>query len=330
MKAAYIDALGDKASIQYGDLPDPVPGPGHVLVKVEATAVNTVDTFVRSGRWPTEVSFPLVMGRDLVGTVAAVGASVTELEPGDRVWTNSAGYRGRAGATAELVPVARDRLYELPADADPVSFIAAVHPGATAHGALAGRARLQPGECAAIVGANGSVGMCMIQMAACRGAEAIAVIRDERAGDRLKALGASRIVIAEADDAPRAAAEAAGNGVDVFVDTTRHVDLSAVPERLNPRGRILLVASEGRLEADLWQFYTSELQLLGFIMSAMTVTELAAAAEWINATYRSRPLSVSVGRVLSFGQTGKAHALLESGRLPRMADGTVGRLVLTP
>jgi NADPH:quinone reductase-like Zn-dependent oxidoreductase len=330
VKSAYIDALGDAASIRYGDLPDPVAGPDQVLVRVEAVAVNNVDTFVRSGRWPTEVHFPLAIGRDLVGTVAAVGASVTGLEPGQRVWTNSAGYGGRAGATAELVAVEHGRLYELPDEADSVEFVAAVHPGATAHGALVGRARLQADECVAVIGANGSVGMCMVEMAASQGAEAIAVIRDELAGDRLRALGAAHIVIAHAADAPRAAAGAASSGVDVFVDTTRHVDITAVPGQLNPRGRIVLVASQGRLELDLWRFYTNEIQLLGFIMSAMTPAELAAAAEWINATYRSRPLSVSVGQVLGFENAAEAHAVLESGRLPRMADGTVGRLVLRP
>jgi NADPH:quinone reductase-like Zn-dependent oxidoreductase len=330
VKSAYIDALGDAASIRCGELPDPIAGPDQVLVRVDAVAVNNVDTFVRSGRWPTEVGFPLAMGRDLVGTVAAVGTSVTDLEPGQRVWTNSAGYGGRAGATAELVPVDRDRLYELPAQADPVSFVAAVHPGASAHGALVGRARLRAGECMAVVGANGSVGMCMVQVAARLGAEAIAVIRDERASDRLRALGAPNVVIAQASDAPHAAAEAASSGIDVFVDTTRHVDLTAVPERLSPRGRIVLVAAQGRMEVDLWQFYTNEIQLLGFIMSAMTRSELAAAAEWINGTYRSRPLSVSVSRVLGFEDAGEAHAMLESGQLPRMNDGTVGRLVLRP
>jgi len=70
VKAAYIEALGDAESIRYGQLPDPNPGPGQVLVRVQAVAVDSVDTFLRSGRWRTEVSFPLALGRDLVGRVA--------------------------------------------------------------------------------------------------------------------------------------------------------------------------------------------------------------------------------------------------------------------
>jgi NADPH:quinone reductase len=80
--------------------------------------------------------------------------------PGERVWTNSAGYGGRPGATAELVAVARERSYRLPAGGDPEAFVASVHPGATAYGALLHRARLAAGESLAVVGANGAVGMC--------------------------------------------------------------------------------------------------------------------------------------------------------------------------
>ena len=102
--AAYIEQLGKISEIRYGELPDAEPGAGAVLVRVEAVGVDSVDTFLRSGRWPTQVSFPLALGRDLVGSVVSVGSGVTEFRPGERVWTNSAGYGGRPGAAAELVP----------------------------------------------------------------------------------------------------------------------------------------------------------------------------------------------------------------------------------
>lgn len=330
MRAAYIEALGPPEAIRVGELPDPVAGTGQVLVRVEAVAVDYVDTFLRSGRWRTETTFPLAVGRDLVGRVAAVGPGVDDVAPGERVWTNSAGFGGRPGATAELVPVGRDRLYRLPAGAEPVAFVAAVHPGATAHGALLGRARLQRGETVAVIGANGAVGMCLVQVAAAAGAEVVAVVRHEDAGPRLRELGAGHVVVAGAAEAPEAAARAAGRGLDVVVDTTRHVDVGALPERLAARGRIVLVAGQGRADVDLWTFYVRESQLLGFVMSEMTVPELAAAAEWINGSHPQRPLTVSVGRVLDLADTARAHAVVESGRLPHLPDGTVGRLVIRP
>jgi NADPH:quinone reductase-like Zn-dependent oxidoreductase len=330
MKAAYVSALGDADSIRYGELPDPVPLPAQARVRVLAVAVNAVDTFVRSGRWPTAVSFPLVVGRDLVGTIDAVGPGVQRLAPGQLVWTNSAGYDGRPGATAELVAVDQDRLYPLPPDADPVSFVAAAHPGATAHGALIHRARLQAGECVAVAGANGAVGMCLIQTAAAQRAEVIAVIRDPRSADRLRALGATHIVVADAGHAPDAVAEAAGGGIDVFIDASGHIDPADVIEQLNPRGRIILIAGRGRTNLDRWRLYTREAQLLGFIMSAMTASELAAAAHWINHRPADRRLSVSIGSVLRFPDAARAHSMIENSKLPRMPDGTVGRVVLQP
>jgi NADPH:quinone reductase-like Zn-dependent oxidoreductase len=118
--------------------------------------------------------------------------------------------------------------------------------------------------------------------------------------------------------------------VDVLVDTTGHVDLATVPDQLKSRGQILLITGQGRLNLDLWRFYTREIQLLGFVMSGMTVAELAAAAEWITTRHAEQPLSVSVGQVMNFSDAAHAHALLESGPLPHLDDGTVGRVVLTP
>jgi NADPH:quinone reductase-like Zn-dependent oxidoreductase len=331
MKAAYVEDFCDVSGIRYGDLPDPAPAAGEVLVRVEAVAVDRVDTFVRSGAWRTPVTFPLVLGRDLVGTIAATGPSVGGLTVGDRVWTNSAGYGGRPGATAGLAVVQRDRLYRLPEGADPVAFVAAVHPGATAHGVLAGLTRLQPGETLAVLGGNGAVGMCLVQVAAALGARVIAVVRDKRAARVLSGLGARVVVSQDADAALAAACAQAPDGVDVVVDASGRAALGQAPELLNVRGRIVLIAGDSRrVELEPWRFYTRELQLLGFIMSGMTAAELTAAADWINGRPAASPLTVSVGRVLGFADAALAHATVENGELPRMADGTVGRLVLRP
>jgi NADPH:quinone reductase-like Zn-dependent oxidoreductase len=342
MRAAYIAGFGGPEVIRYGELPDPEPGPRQVLVRTEAVAVDNVDTFVRSGAWPTPVEFPLAIGRDLAGTVAAVGPEVTEFAPGDRVWTNSAGYDGRPGATAELAVVAQERLYRRPDGADPVPFVAAVHPGATAYGVLIRRARLRPGETVAVTGANGAVGMCLVQVAAAAGAHVVAVVRQHGSPEdaaptarRLQDLGASQVVVVDTiDQAPVAAQGVAardGGGIDVLVDATGRLAASEAARHLNPRGRVVLIAGrDRRIELDQWSFYTRELQLLGFIMSAMTVGELAAAAAWINHQHSVRPLEVSVGEVLPFSSAAHAHTLTERGDLPRLPDHTVGRLVLRP
>ncbi len=85
MHAAYITELGAAEAIRYGRLPVPSTGPTDVLVKVEAVVVNPVDTFVRSGGYRTPMPLPFVVGRDLVGTVAAAGAGAVGFTAGDRV-----------------------------------------------------------------------------------------------------------------------------------------------------------------------------------------------------------------------------------------------------
>jgi NADPH:quinone reductase-like Zn-dependent oxidoreductase len=118
MWAAYIERRGAPSEINFGRLPIPEPGPTDVLVRVEATAVNPVDTYVRSGTYDTPLPFPFVIGRDLAGTVVRSGAGAAGFEPGQRVWANSLGHGGRQGVAAEYAVVAADRLYPLPPGAD--------------------------------------------------------------------------------------------------------------------------------------------------------------------------------------------------------------------
>jgi hypothetical protein len=90
----------------------------------------------------------------------------------------------------------------------------------------------------------------------------------------------------------------ARGGVDVVADTTGRAEFSDVPGLMNPRGRIILLVGTGRrIDLDQWAFYTRELHLVGFIMSGMTVSELAEAAEWINAQHGIRRLTVSLARL---------------------------------
>jgi NADPH2:quinone reductase len=86
MKAAYIEQPGPPENIVYGDLPQPQPKQGQVLVRVKAVAVNPVDTYIRSGIVEVDLPLPFIVGCDLAGVVEAVGAGVDQLRPGDRVW----------------------------------------------------------------------------------------------------------------------------------------------------------------------------------------------------------------------------------------------------
>ncbi|MEU9823974.1 alcohol dehydrogenase catalytic domain-containing protein [Micromonospora chersina] len=143
MRAAYIERPGPVTEIRYGELPAPRPGPTDALVDVLATTVNPVDTFVRSGAYPTAMPLPFVVGRDLIGRVAETGSGVPGLRAGDLVWCNSLGYDGRPGAAAEQAVVPADRLYRLPDGVDPATAVTVLHPIATAYLALFVHGRLR-------------------------------------------------------------------------------------------------------------------------------------------------------------------------------------------
>ena len=130
MRAAFITEPGPPEAIQVGELLVPVPGLTDVLVAVEVSAVNPADTFIRSGRYPTPMPLPFVVGRDLVGTVTAV-CQGSGFAPGERVWCNSLEHGGRQGSYATYAVVPANRLYPLPGGAEPAAVVAAFHPAAT-------------------------------------------------------------------------------------------------------------------------------------------------------------------------------------------------------
>src|SRR6478752_1854168 len=144
--AAYVEQRGPAESIRLGELPVPDLGPDDVLVAVTAVSVNPVDTYVRSGRYDTPIPLPFIVGRDLVGTVAAVGSAVRDLTEGDAVWANSLGHAGRQGVATDLAVVARERLYRLPDGVDPELAVAVAHPAVTAYLGWFGRAAIRPGR----------------------------------------------------------------------------------------------------------------------------------------------------------------------------------------
>ena len=95
MRAAYIEQTGPPESIQVGELPRPVPGPGQILVRVRATSLNPIDLYIRSGMVAMPMSFPFISGADFAGTVEAVGPGASRYKVGDRVWGSNQGMLGR-------------------------------------------------------------------------------------------------------------------------------------------------------------------------------------------------------------------------------------------
>jgi NADPH:quinone reductase-like Zn-dependent oxidoreductase len=259
----------------------PVPGPTDVLVRTELTAVNHVDTFVRSGGYATHTPFPFVIGRDLVGSVVRTGEGVDEFAIGEKVWCNSLGHRGRQGSFAEFAVVPRERLYRLPAQADPAIAASVLHTAATAYLGLFRTGSLRPGETVVVVGAAGGVGSAAVQLAVAAGARVFATAAPQDF-DWCRRCGAHLLIDYRDQALPALLAQAAPEGFDLWWDNSeRHVDL-AVP-LLKRGGRIIALAGmAARPVLPMGALCTRDASIRGFVISNASAADLAEAAAVIN------------------------------------------------
>jgi NADPH:quinone reductase-like Zn-dependent oxidoreductase len=313
MQAAFVRAPGPAESIEFGTLPVPRPGPTDVLVRVEATAVNHVDLFVRSGAYATHTPYPFIIGRDLVGTVADVGSGVTDFAPGDRVWCNSLGHGGRQGSFAGYAVVATERLYHLPADVDPRSAAPVLHTAATAHIGLFREARLAPGETVLVGGAGGGVGSAVVQLARAAGARVIATASAQDA-QWCRSCGAHEVLDYRNPGLADTLRQVHPEGFDVWWDNSGTHDFETVLPLLRKGGRVIVLAGlAARPVLPVGQLYTRDASLRGFAISNASVADLARAADTVNRLLKERRLQSRVCQTFPLEKAAEAHRLMEVG-----------------
>ncbi|MCX6552580.1 MAG: alcohol dehydrogenase catalytic domain-containing protein, partial [Acidobacteria bacterium] len=157
MKAIRVHHTGGPDVMRLEEVPDPVAGPGEVVVRLRAAGVNPVDTYIRSSSHGRQPVLPYTPGSDGAGIVEAVGPGVTGLDPGDRVYVSGTTSGPFAGTYAEQAVCLPEHLHHLP---DGVSFAqgAAVNvPYATAYRSLFDRAMARPAESLLVHGGSGGV-----------------------------------------------------------------------------------------------------------------------------------------------------------------------------
>ena len=195
MKAIVVHQYGGPEVLKFEDYPDPVVGPGEVLVRVAATSVNPIDYKRRAGLTKDfyPMQFPSLIGVDLAGTVIKVGAEVEEFEDGDQVFA-------MADKTyAELCVVKADVLADIPEGLDLIE--AAVLPLVTVTGnQLAGATGIKAGQTVLVAGAQGGVGRSAVFAAKHLGATVIAGVL-KRQMDEAKTVGADQVIATDDDTA---------------------------------------------------------------------------------------------------------------------------------
>jgi NADPH:quinone reductase len=330
MKAAYIDRTGAPDVIQFGELPAPEMGPGQVLVKVQAVAVNPIDTYIRSGAVAMNVSFPFVIGADLAGVVERCGAQAKRYKPGTRVWGSNQGLLGRQGTFAEYAAVDEQWLYPTPDKVSDEQAAANALVGITAHLGLVQHARLKAGETLFVNGGSGGVGSTVVQMARALGAKVVATAGSHEKVALCQSLGAELAINYNTEDVDARIKEFAPQGVNVWWETLREPNFERTVPLLARRGRMIVMAGrEARPTFPVGPFYVKDCSLYGFAMFNATPEEQRAAAEDINRWLAEGKLKPRIDRVLPLSEAAQAHRLQEENTIGK--QGTLaGKIVLKP
>jgi NADPH:quinone reductase-like Zn-dependent oxidoreductase len=234
MKAAFIEKFGGPEVLQYGDLPDPVAAPGEVVVDVFAASVNGADWKVRAGQYK-QAKFPLGLGRDFSGVIAAAGEGVDDLKVGDAAF--GVLDAGQEGAYAEKVAVKAAIIAKKPDDLPHVDAAALALTGLTAISAVEDTLRLQRGETILIQGGAGGVASFAIQLAKHIGARVITTASAANHG-YVRGLGADEIIDYNTTDFTRAV-----SGCDAVLDTVGGDVAQKSFAVLKPGGRAAFIAS---------------------------------------------------------------------------------------
>jgi NADPH2:quinone reductase len=237
MKAAYLDKPGGPEVLTYGDLPDPTPGPGQVLIRVHAISLNHVETVWRSGIRPYfKITPPHVLGGECAGEVIALGPGATGIEVGARVCTGTA-----AGSYAELAVVAATAVALIP---DSMSFEQAAafgSTGPTAFRAVVRRADVRPGQNVLVTAAASGTGLFIVQIARAAGAFVIGTAGGDRKRRLVEESGAHATIDHYSEDiAARIAAITDGVGIDSAIDpVSSQTMFDAITTSLKPRGKLV-------------------------------------------------------------------------------------------
>lgn len=308
MKAIFFKTPGDVAVLEYGEQPTPQAGPGEVLIRVKACALNRIDIWQRSGKYP--VPLPHILGSDISGVT----------ESGEEVIVNPALERGHdkpvdivgfstQGGYAEFVTVPVNNVHPKPAKLSFEEAAAFPLTALTAWHMLNSRAQLAAGEKVFIWGAAGGLGVMAMQVAKHLGGYVIAGTRDPAKAAALKQLGADAVVVVNQNTV--------FEPVDVVFETVGAHTWPASFAMLKPAGRLVIAGTtSGNIATlDLQQLYTKQISILGSRMgSAQEFTEVLALLN-------QGVLRPVLAEVFTLAQAAKAHTAFEAGNI-------VGKIVL--
>ncbi|MER5307892.1 zinc-dependent alcohol dehydrogenase family protein [Streptomyces sp. NPDC002773] len=244
-KAVLFHELGGPEVLTVEEVTLSAPGPGEVLVRVEAIGLNRAEALFRAGTYYYPPTLPgSRLGYEAAGVVEAVGAGVTAYAPGDPVMAAANFDFGVHGVYAERVVLPEEYVVARPAGVDAVTAAAVWLTYFTAYGGMVLTGGLGPGDHVVITGASSGVGTAAIQTALRVGAVPIATTRGEGKRKRLLELGAAHVIVTDSEDADDLVAEVrgitGGAGADLAFDAVGGPGFARLGDALRPGGTAVL------------------------------------------------------------------------------------------
>ncbi len=234
MKAIEIRETGGPEVLVLAELPIPEPGPGQVLIRVEAIGMNFIEIYFRKGQYKS--TLPMVPGSEAAGTVEECGPGVNYFKPGDMVAST-----GVLGSYAEYALVPAAQLVKVPAKLTPEQAAAAMLQGMTAHYLAYSTHPLKAGETCLIHAGAGGVGLLLTQMAARQGARVITTVSTKEKAELSREAGAAETILySEKDFVAEVKQLTGGKGVDVVYDSVGKTTFEGSLNCLRPRGLLAL------------------------------------------------------------------------------------------
>lgn len=313
MKRIELSAPGPAEAMKLIDLPDPTPGEGQCLVRVEAAGVNFIDVYHRGGVYPLPA--PIRPGREGAGVVEAVGAGVTDVKVGDRVaWCD------QQGSYATHIAAKAERLVPVPEGVSARDAAAVMLQGMTAHYLAHDTFPLKDGHACLVHAAAGGVGLLLCQMASTLGARVFGTTSTEEKAALARENGADEVfVTSDGDFFPAVKAFTYGKGVHVAYDGVGLDTWERSLTALRPRGMLVLFGQSSGVvpPIDPWRLmHQGSVFLTRPSLPHYTAErgELLARAGAVLGAVGRGELKVHVGGSFPLSEAHAAHAMLEGRR----------------
>lgn len=320
MKAIVVERPGGAEVLEYRDVPEPVPGPGQVLVRTAAAGLNFIETYQRDGTYP--MSFPFTPGAEGAGTIERLGESVSGLRIGHRVTTAEG-----SGTYAELFLVDADKVVPVPDGLDARTAAALPLQGFTAHYLSTSTFPAQPGHTALLHAGAGGVGLLLTQLLKRIGATVITTVSTDEKEALSRGAGADHVIRYDAL-ADEVRALTAGRGVDVVYDGVGRSTFDASLASLAPRGMLVLFGGASGPVPPVDPMRLSRGGSLFLTRPTMKdYLQNAEERQWragqLFDALAAGELTVRIGASYSLADVGRAHSDLQ-------ARATTGKSILLP